>query len=263
MRTRKALMLVLAAALPAGCDVPQPQNTRTDPRLLIEPITGRVYYLFVPDSYRPEKPAPVVVSCHGTDPFDVAGHHVGEWKKLAENHGCILVCPKLTSSDGIFGSGSIGQLLQDEQLIMTVIGQLHYLYNIDRKNMMITGFSGGGFPVYFVGLRHPELFSAVVARSCNFNEHALDGWYPPEARSTAVMVYYGQNDPGAIRIQSEAALAYLHRAGFRTVETEIIPGIGHQRRPEVAMKFWLDHWNGTPPPFRPIHYPGGLYNDRP
>jgi len=203
MRTRKALMLVLAAALPAGC------------------------------SYRPEKPAPVVVSCHGTDPFDVAGHHVGEWKKLAENHGCILVCPKLTSSDGIFGSGSIGQLLQDEQLIMTVIGQLHYLYNIDRKNMMITGFSGGGFPVYFVGLRHPELFSAVVARSCNFNEHALDGWYPPEARSTAVMVYYGQNDPGAIRIQS------------------------------VAMKFWLDHWNGTPPPFRPIHYPGGLYNDRP
>ena len=58
----------------------------------------------------------------------------------------------------------------------------------------------------------------------------MDGWYPPEARATPVHVYYGQNDPGAIRTQSEAAIKYLRQAGFRTVQTEILPGAGHEAR---------------------------------
>ena len=239
-------------ALAAGCAVTQPQDTRTQPRLMIEPNTGQYYYLFVPYTYRPDKPAPLIVSCHGTDPFDVAAYHVGEWKKLAENHGCILVCPKLTSTDGILGAGPIDKLLYDERVIMSIIGQLHYLYNIDRRNVLMTGFSGGGFPVYFVGLRHPDVFTAIAARNCNFNERSVDGWYPPEAKRIPIKVYYGQNDPAAIRIQSQQAVAYFRRQGFRVVETEVIPGAGHERHPEVAMKFWLKHWNGQAPPFRDI-----------
>ncbi len=247
---KRVLITTCALAGLTGCHVPQPQTTRTKPRLISEPITNGVYYLFVPYTYNRDKPAPLIVTCHGTDPFDVAAHQVGEWKWLAEQHGCILVCPKLTSTDGLLGAGSIGRLLRDERLIMTVIGQLHYLYNIDRKNIMITGFSGGGFPVYFVGLRHPDIFSAVVARNCNFNRHALEGWYPPEALASPVMVYYAENDPGAIRIQSENAIKYLRSAGFN-LRTAIVPRKGHERTPEYAMKFFLEHWRGTPPPFRP------------
>ncbi len=240
----------VALAALVGCAVPQPQNTRTQPRLMIESITGGLYYLFVPDTYRRDHPAPLIVSCHGTDPFDVAAYQVGEWKKLAEDYGCILVCPKLRSTDGIFGSGDIGQLLRDERLIMTILGQLHYLYNIDRRNVLMTGFSGGGFPVYFVGLRHPDVFTVVAARNANFSRHALEGWYPPEALGTPLIVYYGQNDPGAIRTQSDEAVAYLRGAGF-SVETAVLGGSGHERHPEVAMRFWLKHWNGTPPAHPP------------
>ncbi len=229
-----------------GCAVPQDKDTPVDPRLLVEPITGRLYYLYIPSTYRRDRPAPVIVSCHGTDPFDVAAHHVGEWKMLAENYGCILICPKLISTDGILGSGDINQLLRDECLIMSIIGQMHYIYNIDRRNVMMTGFSGGAFPVYFIGIRHPDIFSVVVSRSGNFNRYALDGWYPPEAVRTPVMVYYTQHDPGAIKDQSEKGIAYLRSAGFK-VTTKVIPGSGHERHPEVAMKFWLEHWNGTPP----------------
>jgi len=219
---------------------------------MVEPTTGRVYYLFVPYSYRSDRPAPLIVTCHGTDPFDVAAYQIGEWKKLAENHGCILICPKMVATDGILGAGGIGRLLQDERLILSIFGQLHFLYNIDRKNVLLTSFSGGGFPVYFVGLRHPDVFSVVSARNCNFNRRAVEGWYPPEALDTPVKVYYGQKDPAAIRSQSAKAIRFLREAGFRTVAAEVIPGSGHQRRPEVAMKFFLEHWNGTPPPFRDV-----------
>jgi poly(3-hydroxybutyrate) depolymerase len=252
---RAALPCVLAACM-GGCAVPQPQNTPVDPRLIAEPITGGVYYLYVPSTYRRDRPAPLIVSCHGTDPFDVAAYQVGEWKMLAEQHGCLLVCPKLSSTDGLLGSGSITRLLADERLIMSILGQLHYLYAIDRRNVLMTGFSGGGFPVYFVGLRHPDLFTCVVARNANFNQRVLEGWYPPEARRTPAMVYFGQNDPVAIRAQSRRAIDYLRGAGFE-VETAIVPGSGHERRPQIAMDFWLRHWNGTPPPPRyelgPVH----------
>ncbi len=243
---RVCLTICLFSAFLGGCAVTQPQNTPVQPRLLVEPITGGLYYLYVPSTYRRDRPAPVLVSCHGTDPFDVAAHHAGEWKWLAEKYGCILICPKLTSSDGILGAGAISQLLRDERLIMSIIGQMHYIYNIDRRNIMMTGFSGGGFPVYFIGLRHPDIFSVVAARNCNFNRNAIDGWYPPEAVRTPVIIYYGQNDPGTIKDQSEKGIAYLRSAGFR-VTTAVIPGSGHERHPEVAMKFWLEHWNGTAP----------------
>ena len=36
------------------------------------------------------------------------------------------------------------------------------------------------------------------------------------------------------------------RAGFK-VATAVVRGSGHERRPEVAMDFWLKNWNGTPP----------------
>jgi predicted esterase len=132
---------------------------------------------------------------------------------------------------------------------MSIVGQLQYLYDIDRRNVLMTGFSGGGFPVYFVGLRHPDVFSAVVARNANFNRKSLDGWYPEEARKTPVMVYYGQNDLPNVKSQSQAAAEYLREAGFQ-VESRVLPGKRHERRPEVAMDFWLKHWNGTPPPRR-------------
>ncbi len=243
---RVSLTICLFSAFLAGCAVTQPQNTPVQPKLLVEPITGGLYYLYVPSTYRRDRPAPVIVSCHGTDPFDVAAHHVGEWKWLAEKYGCILICPKLTSSDGILGAGAINQLLRDERLIMSIIGQMHYIYNIDRRNIMMTGFSGGGFPVYFIGIRHPDVFTVVAARNCNFNRNALEGWYPPEAVRTPVIVYYGEHDPGAIKDQSENGIAYLRSAGFR-VTTRVIPGSGHERHPEVAMKFWLENWNGETP----------------
>ncbi len=244
----KGLLIPCLALAPlAGCAVPQPQNVPGNPTLLIDPVTGRPFYLYVPPRASRPRPAGVIVSCHGTDPFDTAVMHAGEWKWLAWQHGCILVCPKMRSTDGIFGAGAIDQLLDDEKLILSIMSSLHYLYDVDWRNVMITGFSGGGFPTYFVGLRHPDVFSAVAARNCNFNRHAVEGWYPPEALGTAVMVYYGENDPAAIRIQSENGIRYLRSAGF-TVTTAIVPGRGHERTPEYAMRFFLENWRGGPPP---------------
>lgn len=244
--------IVLTAALLAplaGCPVPQAQDTPVPQRVEIEPVTGREYYIYVPSTYRKDKPCPLIITCHGTPPYDVAEHHIREWKMLGETNRCIVLAPVLTGTDGIFGSGPVSGMLQDERYIMSLISTLGHQYNIDLANIMITGFSGGGFPTYWVGLRHPDLFSTVVARNCNFNEANLAGWYPPEATGIHVMVYYGETDPGAIQNQSQNAIRYLRAGGFK-IETLVIPGVGHVRHPEYAMEFFRKHWQ-TPRPSLP------------
>jgi poly(3-hydroxybutyrate) depolymerase len=240
--TRSAVLIAcVVVTVLGGCAVTQPQNTPVQQRLENDPSTGRDYYIYVPSTYRHDRPAPLIVTCHGTPPYDVAEHHIREWKMLAEQNGCIVVAPKLIGTDGVLGDGPIVGMISNEKYILSLISLLGYRYNLDRANMMITGFSGGGFPTYWVGLRNPDVFSTVVSRSGNFSRGNLDGWYPPEGKRVNIMVYWGENDPGAIRGQSHQAVEYLREHGF-DVETLELPGTGHERHPEVAMKFFRRHW---------------------
>jgi predicted esterase len=165
----------------------------------------------------------------------------------------------LTSTDGLLGAGPTPALLADERRILGAINQVTYLYSIDRRNVMITGFSGGGFPTYFVGLRHPDVFSAIAARSCNFNRNNVEGWYPTEALETNIIVYWGDKESPTIAGQSQNAVEYLRSAGFQ-VESQEVTNAGHERHPEVAMRFWLKHWTGRQPPkatVNNVHKTGG------
>lgn len=237
---------LIALAMVGGCAVTQEQNTPSWQWHELDPVSGRAYYIYVPSTYDHSRPCPLIISCHGTPPYDVAEHHIREWKMLGEQHGCIVVAPELIATDGLIGDGPIVGMLDDERFILSMISLLGYRFNIDRANIMITGFSGGGFPTYWVGLRHPDVFSTVVARSSNFSQHNLDGWYPQGAASQHVKVYYTENDPGAISGQSRNAIEYLQSKGYR-VETEVIPGLGHERRPDVAMRFFVENWRHSQP----------------
>lgn len=235
--------------LVGGCAVTQSQETPAWQRHEVNPVTGEGYYIYVPSTYRKESPSPLIISCHGTPPYDIAEHHIREWKMLGERNNCIVVAPTLKATDGILGDGPIVGMLANERQIMTLISTMGYRYNIDMANIMITGFSGGGFPTYWLGLRHPDVFSVIVARNCNFSASNLSTWWPPEAITTPVFVYYGENDAGAIMNQSQNAIRYLRTNGFN-VETAVVPGAGHDRHPEYAMEFFRKHWR-TPRPSLP------------
>ena len=87
----RVVILLAATLLLAGCPVPQPQNTPVDQWQEHNPVTSSSYYVYVPSTYRHDTPAPVIVTCHGTPPFDVSEHHIREWKDLGETYGCIII----------------------------------------------------------------------------------------------------------------------------------------------------------------------------
>ena len=230
----------------AGCAVTQDQNTPVGEWSEVNPVSGTNYWIYVPSTYSHDVPMRVVVTCHGTPPFDVSNMHIRAWKMVGEDYNCIIVSPDLGATDGILGDGPLVGMLRNERIIMNIISELGYRYNIDLGNIMIWGFSGGGFPTYWVGLRHPEIFSVVVAQGCNFSEPNLDGWYPADATQTPVLIYYGSHDPGTIISQSQHGIRYLRNKGFN-VEEDRLAGVGHERLPEVAMRFFAKHAKLTRP----------------
>ena len=252
---RKAIVAIacLLAGL-AGCAVPQDQNVPNREVLLVEPLTQRAYFIYVSSKYNRNTPAPVIVSLQGTAPYDTADGQVKEWKKIAEDHGAILICPTLVSSDGILTGGEGGlliKLLEDERFVMTILGELHYQYNVDRRNIYLTSWSGGGYPLYFIGLRHPERFSALAARQSTFRRAVVEGWYPEAAKRMPVLIFHGTFDFVPIQGESKEAYAFLKEQGFGEVSLTTTEG-GHVRHPEVAMRFFLDHWNRGPYAALPI-----------
>jgi poly(3-hydroxybutyrate) depolymerase len=248
-------MLLVAGALAAagGCASEPLEGVQTVGKWYwTEPVTGASYYVYVPLSYDHSKPAPVIISCHGTVPYDVSNSHIETWKGYGEKDGCIVVCPDLVGTDGIFGDGPTSAMLEDERRILSILSSLSYRYNIDRANILLTGFSGGGFPTYFVGLRNPDVFTCIAPRNSNFNERNLDGWYPPQAKNLPIFVPWGSNDPGPIQAQAQNGVSYLRRHGFR-VKQQIIPGAGHERRPYLTMNFFKERWRDPNPTIPSAH----------
>jgi len=105
------LVLVLSLAALGGCYVPPGPVETDDPWLYTDPATGRSYYLYVPTTYNHNKPAPVIISCHGTPPYDVARHHIDTWRGYGEKYGCIIIAPTLDGTDGIFGDGPVSGMM--------------------------------------------------------------------------------------------------------------------------------------------------------
>jgi poly(3-hydroxybutyrate) depolymerase len=245
----------LAALLPwiallTGCPVTQSQRTPVDQVARQEPLMGREYWLYVPSDYTPDESWPLVITLHGTPGFDSDSDQIREWKALAEQHKFIVAAPDLDSAQGILPvswSQRQKSLAADERAILGCLRDVEDHYRIAPDAVLLTGFSAGGYPMYYTGLRNPDRFSGLVARACNSDVRIFE-LIPmtDRARQMPVIVIHGRDDFGMISEESWAAYRYLRRRGFDKAEHHEILG-GHYRHPDIAWKYWSEH---LPPQYR-------------
>lgn len=231
------LALATALAVTSGCPVPQSQDT---PVPALRQQAGK-YWLYVPSNYTDKRTWPLVVTLHGTHGWDSSSAQIREWKALAEEKGFIVAAPDLRSVQGIFPvSHKLWKrdLEQDEQAIVAITQELKGKYNIHSKAVMITGFSAGGYPLYYAGLRHPELFSMLIARSCNTDVSILEQVPLTDgARAMPVVIFWGKDDPG-LQSQNWDSVAFFANHDFTRLKHHKFRG-GHLRRPDLAYKYWM------------------------
>jgi poly(3-hydroxybutyrate) depolymerase len=205
-----------------------------------EPVTGRTYHLYVPSSYDASRSYPLVISAHGTFPFDQAMMQRDRWADVAERYQMIVCTPDFDAANGLLSipmERPAPELLRDEAATLKIIEQLKARYNIRRHATMITGWSGGGYPAHFIGLRHPNLFRCIVSRTANFSPLLVSEKVAENARHMHVYIFYGTFDlPGFKSIAENARLWYGMR-GFQNATIRELPS-GHDPHQDEAARYF-------------------------
>ena len=248
---RLILPLVACLAFLAGCPVPYSDTPISEMRLTDE-VTGTRYHVYVPSTYDAARRWPLVVTLHGTHGFDDSQRQAQEWKGLAEQYGFIVLAPPLASPQGVLPVSQAWmteKLAQDEQVVLAQLADMKRRYSIDERAVLLSSFSAGGYAMYYIGLRHPELFTALAARSCSSNLEAVKAIpLTDQARALPIFIYFGKSGvnpvaSGLSPIANESWATYRHLRENKCLKAELkaIDG-GHERRPEIAYRWWRKLW---------------------
>jgi len=238
---RRYLLVSAWLVLLTGCPVTQRQDTPVPEMRLATAETHSKYWLYVPSDYTPQRQWPLVITLHGTHGWDSSKAQIHEWKYLADQRGFIVAAPDLRSVQGILPVNDtlwLRDLDADEKTILAVLEDVSAKYRVDRRYVLLTGFSAGGYPLYQTGLRHPDKFSMLIARNCNSDLKIFQRIeLTDQVRRLPVVVFWGKDDLTEIGRQSWQAVRWMGERGFTNLHHKKYAG-GHLRRPETAYSYW-------------------------
>ena len=92
-----------------------------------EAATGRTYHLYIPTTYNPRRAYPLVVSGHGTFPFDEAAQQRDRWIEVAERYGLIVCAPDFDSATGFLGVPTdrpAPELVRDDEACTAILKEV-------------------------------------------------------------------------------------------------------------------------------------------
>jgi len=125
--------------------------------------TGRDGLLYVPASYVPSKPAPLVLMLHGAT--GSARGALRPFRELADEAGIVLLAPE---SRGGTWDAIRGDYSEDIAFIDRALASVFQRIAIDPARLTIEGFSDGATYALGVGISNGDLFQRIVAFSPGF-----------------------------------------------------------------------------------------------
>lgn len=236
------LLLLPLLALVAGCPLPNTPPVPADIAKSVNKTTNTKYYTYIPSYYTADRDWPLVITLHGSAGWDGPYRQAKEWEYLAEKRGLIVVAPDLRSAEGVLPLlGRQSRYEDDERNVLAILEEVCDQYRIDRQHVLLTGFSAGGYPLYFIGLRNPDKFSMLISRSGNCDEEMFENLQlTPQARKLRVMVFFGKDDLANIKSDGWYAYRWLRQNGVKNAKLKKLKA-GHIRRPQYAYLFWKEH----------------------
>jgi len=175
-----------------------------------------LYAISIPPDYSPDRPAPLILALH----FGVGG---GAGAGAGRDVVRILVGPALVelgaiivAPDSLRGDWSTPE---NEEGVSELLDMVMARYAIDKKKVLVTGYSMGGAGSWHFAEKFPERFSAVIPVAGRPPVSA-SGWQLP------VLAIHSRDDQVVPFGPTEARIAELQKAG---VNGKLIPltGITH------------------------------------
>jgi polyhydroxybutyrate depolymerase len=120
----------------------------------------REYLLYVPPSYDPAKPAPLVISLHGAGLWGAAQREISQWNRVADRAGFLVVYPS-GAGPGMRVWHADSGATSDVRFIATLIDTLEAQYTIDSARIYANGLSNGGGMSFVLSCTLSDRIAAV------------------------------------------------------------------------------------------------------
>ena len=108
-----------------------------------------------------------------------------------------------------------------ERAVLALVRRVMTDYSVDRRRVLITGFSLGGRGTWFMASRHADLFTAAIVMAGAPGNQPLD-----RLATRPTYVIHSRADDVVPFAPTDAAVRDLRRLG-RDIEFEAIDGVGH------------------------------------
>jgi predicted esterase len=187
-------------------------------------------FLYVPEKYRPEEPARLVVALHGAGGN---GRQGLSWlQDLADAEGFLLLLPESRGPSWDLIMGDYGQ---DVAFLDQVLEHVFERYAVDPERVVLSGFSDGASYALSLGIINGDLFRHIIAFSPGFAA-------PRDHKGTPrIFITHGDKDTVLpIARCSRRLVPALEASGFDVRYVEFKGG--HVVPPELVRESidWLD-----------------------
>jgi polyhydroxybutyrate depolymerase len=156
----------------------------------------RKYLLYVPESYNPGTPTPLVISMHGFIEWPAHLMRVSHWNDVADEYGFIVVYPSGTGFPlrwNAHNRPNVSVTASAEvQFISDMIEHLGDDYNIDPTRIYANGLSNGGGMSFLLACRLSESIAAIGGVA---GAYLLPWDECQPSRPVPVIVFHGTADP--------------------------------------------------------------------
>ncbi len=156
----------------------------------------RSYLLYVPDTYNPSTPTPLVICIHGLAQWPAHQMEMTGWNELADEFGFIVVYPAGTSFPLRWNAGgelgSADDPLFDVIFLSDLIDALEEQYNIDQTRVYANGLSNGGGMSHMLACKLSDRIAAIGTVA---GAYSLPWSECTPARPVPVIAFHGTDDP--------------------------------------------------------------------
>ena len=188
------------------------------------------YRVYVPTSYKAERPYPLIIALHGNglteDNFFTGFEALTP--KLAEERGYIVAAPLGYRVDGGYGrnNGSrsaeeLPKLELSEKDVLHVLDMMKRDYRIDPDRIYVAGHSMGGGGAWYLAPRYPQVWAAIASFAGGGDPATMTGM-----KHIPQFVVHGDADATASVEQSRSMVAEMKRLGVEHQYIEV-PGGTH------------------------------------
>jgi phospholipase/carboxylesterase len=172
------------------------------------------YWLYVPETYAPDRASPLVVALHGGS--GTGRLFLWSWLRDARSRGAILAAPT-----SIGGTWALMGDDPDTPNLARILDAVRSRWSIDSGRLLLTGMSDGGTFTYVSGLDAASPFTHLAPAAAAFHPLLLQMADAHRLRGLPVHITHGALDwmfPVELARQAHRALA---RAGANVTYREI------------------------------------------